>query len=116
MFMRAKEFITERELSTRVSDTLPLGKYYPDMPSSDPYQAYRFSLAMADHTLNHAEGPASNAALIFAYTKGEEEIIKGGEAQTGKKSKVLTDGGSVEPDSTNKQSPVAKPKRNKYGI
>jgi hypothetical protein len=86
------------------------------MPSSDPYLAYRFGMAMADHTINYAEGPAAQHAVVVAYTPEEEDIIRGGEAQTGHSGKMLTDRDSREPNSTNTQSPVAKIKRNRYGV
>jgi hypothetical protein len=114
--MRAREFIVERELSHNKSSTMPLSKHFPDMPSSDAYQAYRFSMAMADHTINYAEGPAEQHAVIVAYTPEEEEIIRGGEIQTGHQGKTLTDRGSDEPDTTHRHSPVAKIKRNRYGV
>lgn len=103
-------------MSHRKSSTMPFSKYFPTMPSSDPYQAYRFGMAMADHSINHAEGPASNSAVIVAYTKEEEAIIRGGETQTGHQGLTLSDRGSNEPDSTLLQSPVAKLKRNKWGV
>lgn len=114
--MRAREFVTERKLSHRKSSTMPLSLKFPTMPSSNPYAAYRFGMAMADHTINYAEGPAENSAVIVAYTPEEEQIIKGGEAQTGHRGQTLTDRGSSEPDSTYKQSPVPKFKTNRYGV
>lgn len=114
--MRAREFLTEREMSHRKSSTMPFSKSFPTMPSSDPYRIYRFGVAMADHTINYAEGPASNSAVVVAYTPEEEDIIKGGETQTGHKGKMLTDKGSHEPDSTLAVSPVAKFKPNRYGV
>lgn len=100
----------------RKSSTMPLSKHYPQMPSSDPYLAYRFGVAMADHTINYAEGPAAQHAVIVAYTPEEEDIIRGGEQQTGHRGLTLTDRGSSEPNSTNIKSPVARPKRNRYGV
>lgn len=114
--MRAKEFIVERELSNRKSSTMPFSKHFPDMPSSDPYQAYRFGMAMADHTINYAEGPAAQHAVVVAYTPEEEDIIRGGEMQSGHRGKTLTDRGSSEPKSTNVISPVAKKRLNRYGV
>jgi hypothetical protein len=73
-------------------------------------------MAMADHTINYAAGPAEQHAVIVAYTAEEEEIIRGGEAQTGHKGKMLTDRGSREPKGTNTQSPVARKKPNRYGV
>lgn len=114
--MRAREFIIERQLSHRKSSTIPFSKHFPDMPSSDPYQAYRFGMAMANHTINYPEGPAAQHAIIVAYTPEEEDIIRGGEAQTGHKGETLTDRGSHEPHSTNTVSIVAKIKPNRYGV
>lgn len=114
--MRAKEFIVEREMPERKSSTMPFSKHFPDMPSSDPYQIYRFGVAMADHTINYAEGPSAQHAVAVAYTPEEEEIINGGESQTGHRGKMLTDRGSNEPKTTNTKSIVAAPKRNRYGV
>ena len=114
--MRAREFIVEREMPERKSSTMPFSKQFPTMPSSNPYAAYRFGMAMADHTINHAEGPASNNAVIVAYTPEEEDIIRGGESQTGHRGVTLTDRGSREPKSTDTVSPVARPRKNKYGV
>jgi hypothetical protein len=71
---------------------------------------------MADHTLNYSAGPTGNSAVIVAYTPEEEEIIQGGTRQTGHKGKIVADNGSLEPYSTNTQSPVAAPKKNQYGV
>jgi hypothetical protein len=114
--MRAKEFIVERAMPERKSSVMPFSKHFPTMPSSDPYQAYRFGMAMADHTINHAEGPAEQHAVVVAYTPEEEDIIRGGESQTGHRGAPLSDRGSREPDTTQTVSPVAKPKRNRYGV
>jgi hypothetical protein len=114
--MRAREFIVERKMPERKSRVMSFSKHFPTMPSSDAYQSYRFGMAMADHTINYAEGPAEQHAVIVAYTPEEEEIIRGGERQTGHKGKMLTDRGSRESDSTNTRSPVARPKKNRYGV
>jgi hypothetical protein len=114
--MRAKEFIIERQIPQRRSDALSTTYHFPTLPSSNAYAAYRFGMAMADHTINHSEGPASNSAVIVAYTPEEEEIIQAGTRQTGHKGKLLANKGSEEPGSTDTLSPVAKPKRNRYGV
>ena len=114
--MRAKEFIVERSFPKRESGPMTTTYAFPTMPSANAYAAYRFGLAMADHTINYSEGPTSNSAVIVAYTPEEEAIIGGGELQTGHTGKLLTDRGSEEPKTTHKISPVAKPKRNRYGV
>lgn len=114
--MRAKEFIIERNFSKRKSGPMNTTYAFPTMPSSNPYTTYRFGLAMADHTINYAEGPTGNSAVIVAYTPEEEEIIQGGSRKTGHKGKIVADRGSTEPASSNTQSPVARLKKNRYGI
>jgi hypothetical protein len=114
--MRAREFIFEREMPERKSSTMSTSFEFPTMPSSDAYQAYRFGMAMADHTINYPEGPSANHAVVVAYTPEEEEIINAGTKQTGHKGKLLGDRTSHEPKGTDKISPVAKIKKNKYGV
>lgn len=114
--MRAKEFIIERSFPQRKSSVMSTTFEFPTMLSSDAYHAYRFGLAMADHTLTYAEGPTSNHAVIVAYTPEEEEIIKGASRQTGHKGIIAADRGSHEPKDTYTQSPVSQPKKNRYGV
>ena len=113
--MRAKEFITEREMPERKSRALNTAFEFPTMPSSDGYQAYRFGVAMANHE-EPPYGPTSQHAVISAYTSEEEEIIHAAERATGHKGRLVADRGSREPDSTGTHSPVANPKRNRYGV
>ena len=114
--MRAKEFIVERELPGRKSSVLPGTKIYPGMPSANPYEIYRFGMAMANHEIKNAAGPANNFAVITTYAPEEEEIVKAAERKTGQKGQVLADKGSSEPASTDVLSPVARPKKNRYGV
>ena len=114
--MRAKEFITERSFSPRKSSVMSTTFQFPTMPNANVYAAYRFGLAMADHTINHLEGPTSNSAVIVAYTPEEEEIIRAATNQTGHKGKLVADRGSREPKDTETASPVAQAKRNRYGV
>ena len=115
--MRAKEFINEtREFSDKKSSTLSTAFNYPTMPGASPYLAYRFGVAMANHEINHTEGPAGQGAVVIAYTAEEEEIIKAAERKTGHRGNILADRGSNEPKSTAKISPVAATKRNRYGV
>ena len=113
--MRAKEFITERQLPKRVSRAMNTTFQFPTMPSSDGYQVYRFGLAMANHE-EPPYGPAGQHAVISAYTPEEEEIIHAAERATGHKGRILADRGSHERGSTATQSPVANIKRNRYGV
>jgi hypothetical protein len=116
--MRAREFLPEaaQGFSDRKSSTMVRTLAFPDMPSSNPYKAYRFAMAMANHDLKNEAGPADEFAVISAYTEGEEEIIRAAMSQTGERAVEVADRGSREPDSTNKVSPVAKPRKNRYGV
>lgn len=114
--MRAKEFIVERELPKRSSSVLPGSKIYPGMPSANPYEIYRFGMAMANHEIKDIDGPANNYAIVSTYAPEEEAIVKAAEAKTGHRGQVLSDKGSHEPASTDIVSPVAKPKKNRYGV
>ena len=49
-------------------------------------------------------------------TPQEEAVIKHAERVTGHKGRLAADRGSHEPTSTNAQSPVAKPKKNRWGV
>jgi hypothetical protein len=114
--MRAKEFISERILPKRKNGPMVATYTFPTMPSADPYQAYRFAMAMANHDILHKDGPTSRNAVMVAYTPEEEQIIRAGEKVTGHKASLVADKKSSEPESTNKISPVAKLKRNAYGV
>lgn len=99
----------------RTSRALTTAFEFPTMPSSDGYQAYRFGVAMANHEAP-PYGPASQHAVISAYTPEEEEIIHAAERATGHKGRLLADRGSREPKTTETVSPVSKPKRNRFGV
>ena len=114
--MRAKEFIIERSFPKGSNEPLKATYAFPSMPSSNAYAAYRFGMAMADHTINYADGPTANSAVIVAYTPEEEAIIKAGIKQTGHNGILIADKASHESSSINNTSPVAKPKKNKYGV
>lgn len=114
--MRAKEFITERKFTPKKSGPLKATFMFPTMPSADPYQIYRFGMAMADHTIDHAKGPTDRNAVIIAYAPEEEAIIQAGTRQTGHKGVLVADKESHEPNDTTTTSPVSKPKRNRYGV
>ena len=99
----------------RKSRALNTAFEFPTMPSSDGYQAYRFGVAMANHE-EPPYGPTSQHSVISAYTPEEEEIIHAAERATGHKGRLVADRGSRESKTTGTHSPVAQPKRNRYGV
>jgi hypothetical protein len=113
--MRIKDIISE-SFAARKSDTLSTSFEYPDMTSANPYDMYRFSVAMADHTNPPKEGVLGNRGMVVAYTPEEEAVIKAAERVTGHRGKLAANRGSKEPKSTNTHSPVAKPKKNRWGV
>lgn len=122
--MRAKDFITEDENQFDMSNPeLTRARYFPDMDKY--YQLYRLTLDMAgintppEQRVNDIDGegwPASNNALMLAYTQGDDEIIRKTLKKRGFKEKITSDGDSREASKINKTSPVAKIKKNKYGV
>jgi hypothetical protein len=117
--MRAKEFIPEAKnfggMSDHAVNAFSNGKHYPQMDNN--YELYRFGISMAGSPDNQApkEG-TGEIPVIFAYTSGEEEIIAATEKAHGMKGKRIGPEGSREVKDTHNVSPVAKPKRNKYGV
>jgi hypothetical protein len=89
----------------------------PDWPGQY-YNMYRLGVHMAGspHNPSEHEGVANNEMVITQYTDVDTEIINHSAKALGVKVKALTKKGSVEPKGINVASPVAKPKRNKYGI
>lgn len=114
--MRAKEFITEEELDQQLSSVMPLAYSFPSMPSSDPYQIYRFGLELASAGKAKSIGPAAQGAVVASYSTEEEKNILRASKQTKHSPKVLASKNSTEPADVNKTSPVAAKKKNRYGV
>jgi len=116
--MRAREFLPEaaQGFSDRKSAVMVKTLAFPGMPSNNPYIAYRFAMAMANHDIKNEVGPADEYAVISAYTEGEEEIIKAAMKKTGERAIEIADRGSREPKTTNIASPVAQIKKNRFGV
>lgn len=132
--MRAREFIQkdlkeDTSMPTDSTSATPGMKTWPALDNNNsPYSAYRFGVIMAGagprHDLdpdNHhyppvTKGPVGGQFITLGYTKGDEEILDVARKQMGVKSVKKTEEGSFEEEDTNTVSPVAKPKKNKYGI
>jgi hypothetical protein len=116
--MRAREFINEaaRGFSHKKSSTMVKTYAFPDLPSNNPYLAYRFGMAMANEKMRHDRGPVDEYAVVSAYTDAEDEIIKQAAKNQGIKGVEVADRGSNEPSDTSVLSTVARPKKNRYGV
>lgn len=122
--MRAKEFIDESRKSLRKS----VKQSMPNLTSSatldnnnHPYLAYRFGVALApspDISGFDDKGPLGSDFTMIDYSDGDAEIRQAAAKRMGIKFGRGTGRGSEElPDSiVNKVSPVATPKRNRYGV
>jgi hypothetical protein len=118
--MRAKEFITETENLRRSAEAaIPDAHLYPALDNSSPYSSYRYGIALAVSPDNHMDqnGPTQSKMVTLAYTDGDAEIINKANKIMGVKSKALSSKKSHESSTVdNNNSPVATPKRNKYGV
>ena len=84
--------------------------------NGSPYMQYRFGLAMANPDMPRA-GAMSGDPLITAYTDAEMQKVKDAAKTMGAGAIThISDSVSNEADGGNVTSPVAKPKKNKYGI
>lgn len=123
--MRAREFIlTEDEHQFDMSNPeLPRARYFPDMDKY--YELYRLALDMAgintppDQLVNDIDGegwPASNNAIMLAYSQGDDEIINKTLKKRGFKQKMTSAGASREAAQVNRVSPVARRRVNRWGV
>ena len=125
--MRAREFITEVSQSKitkrQVQSTTGLNTYSDGERWNGDYVAYRLGMAVActDGT-NDPEMDAKSwigkSKSTHPYTQQEQEMLKKAYKAVGASYQDVNKGNmkSMELDTTNKVSPVAKIKKNKYGI
>lgn len=126
--MRAKEFITERKIADRTpeQDAVSQGVTRSrDVGGYDRvYHMNRLMMAMAKadgKSTKAVDSPSETWAEKYnthhPYTKEEDNMIKAAFATVPTDGKHISKfGKSREPDGTNTTSPVAKIKKNKYGI
>jgi hypothetical protein len=122
--MKAKEFIVE---SSEVSNSLPGVYIQPQLRNQDPYLQYRYGMAVAaaraykNGDLNGStfkkETNWSENLIQIMFAKEDEETIQLASELFGVSPVKISNSKSEEEEkSINKASPVAKPKRNKFGI
>ena len=100
-------------------DAIPGMTVYDSLNNSDSYASYRFGVALApspEFTDMSRKSALANSFSMIDYTDADAKIRRGAEKTMGVKSSSSTSAKSKELEDTNKISPVAKPKRNKYGI
>ena len=125
--MRAREFITEvsqTKLTKRQQrSTAGLNTYSDGERWNGDYVGYRLGMAVAgtDGTNDpdiDAKSWIGKSKSTHPYTQEEQEMLKKAYKAVGATYKDENKGDmrSLELDTTNTVSPVAKPKRNKYGV
>jgi hypothetical protein len=92
---------------------------YPYLDNNQhPYVAYRFGVALARSPNDVIDplGPIGSEFTTLGYSSADQEIIDHARKEFGLKARKHSSKGSEELERINKISPVAKPKRNKYGV
>jgi hypothetical protein len=131
--MRAKDFINEdwtskshgnpRKIRSGQAAAMPGVFVQRELRNTDTYMQYRYGIAVAAARANRDHGVpfeqesawAENLAQVM-YAPEDEETIMLASKLMGVTPTRITDNASREPKSTETQSPVAKTKRNKYGV
>lgn len=121
--MKINEIVTEandrKKLRKATSDSLSNVQSYPYLDNSNyPYLAYRFGVALAKspNDVDHLEGPIGTEFTTIGYSDADQQIIDHTRKEFGLPARKHSGRGSVETDGVSTVSPVAKPKRNKYGV
>ena len=117
--MRAREFLNEQNaakpLRKNSKQSALYAKRYDDMDTY--YDLYRFGVAVAGGPDTPDEGPARASPTVWIRNDIEDAKVKTAERALGVKGTVIVPKGpSEEYKDTEAVSPVAKIKRNKYGI
>lgn len=126
--MRAKEFIFEGENSIQddVGRALPMTYSIDKLQNNDAYMQYRFSVAIAkakgtetsDQDYS-SETPWGHNQVVVGYSNTVDQYIDAALKEIGlspKDKKLITTPRSEESKAVSKASPVAKLKRNRYGV
>jgi hypothetical protein len=119
--MRAHEFILETKLTREKQVAIKGAVTIPglNMATGSQYLNYRFGLALAGapEYPTVATGAIQGDPLLSTYTDEEVEMINYAAKQVGAgKIRKLSDNRSTELDNTYTTSPVAKKKKNRYGV
>ena len=130
--MRAREFITETRIANIHQDqakALPATYVIPALQNQDPYLQYRFGLAIAKAKVQvHDPDPTPKYApesvwgenqIVVSFDPGVEQYIDLALKEIGlspSDKKLISSPKSEESRDVNKASPVAKIKKNKYGV
>jgi hypothetical protein len=127
LLMKVREIIIEmrqpKPTKRQTQSTVGLNTYKDGERADSTYTSYRLGMAVAgangkDPIDMNGKSWAGKNKTTHPYTHEEQEMLKQAYKAVGAKYKDLNHGDlkSQELDSTNKISPVAKRKLNKYGV
>lgn len=114
-----KDAAGSKGLHPDVVNALPGSEMWPELDNSSGYLAYRFGVQLAgmpgDSPMEKA-GPTGLKMVTIAYSEADKAILDATAKHLGTKSIQLSPNASTEGDGVDKVSPIAKPKKNKYGV
>jgi hypothetical protein len=114
--MRANEFIAEAHSTFPEEHSGPMTgmKRYDKLDNSNPYQMWRFLVAVAGQPLDKEnghpmskEGPTGQKMTTLAYSKADADILDATSRALGEPGTELSSQESTEPSFVNKKSPVS---------
>ena len=130
--MRAKEFINEAsqkshgkasKIRDRADAALPGVFVQRQLRNTDTYMQMRYGMALAAARAEKAglvdfdqESAWAENFINVMWANEDEETVMLASKLMGVTPSMISDKKSREPKSTETQSPVAKPKRNRYGV
>ena len=124
--MKIKEILKEGgtgSLTPAVARAMPTTWSLPALPNQDPYLQYRMGLAMAlarSGQLFDTQSAFGENMSIVGYTDADNETVELALKRMGPKyskgAKSIATRKSEEAVDVNKSSPLAKSKKNKYGV
>lgn len=128
--MRIKDLLQETKLSGKpgnlqkgVSEELPGAFVQRELRNTDPYMQYRYGIAVATARAEKngdvefdQESPWAENLTQVMYVPEDEETIKLASKLMGVTPTKIADNKSHETRDVSTASPVAKSKRNKYGV
>jgi hypothetical protein len=130
--MRAKEFITEAgqknhgkasKVRDRADAALPGVFVQRQLRNTDTYMQMRYGMALAAARAEKAglvdfdqESAWAENFINVMWANEDEETVMLASKLMGVTPSMISDKKSREPKTTETQSPVAKPKRNRYGV
>lgn len=114
-------------IASQSNDTLPGVYVTPELTNSDSYYQYRYGIALAaaraiengdlEHHSFEQESPyAEKLIQVMFAPEQDKKTMDLANRLVGARSEQIASLNSREPKNINKVSPVAKPKRNQYGV